>query len=152
MEMNKLECPSCGAPNDIIQEICLYCKSPLTQKDLKKIPTETLVEYCGVWIGRLSGAFISGGMVEEDGIKLIEGNYVVILSYSDVRGNAEKYLSLLEKRVVLNPELNDVVNRLNGRYKESIEHSLRKSKNENLMWMLIIGFAFILIIVFVFFA
>jgi len=129
-------CNSCGAPNDAILINCVYCKSPLPKTDPNLIDTEELIIKCGEWLGRLEGAgYVSTSQGMKLGVQLQappgykpprnlqnlfglnEDSSTVYVPYSEIVGNVEKYLNLIEVRAKNNATLTVTYEGFREKYK-----------------------------------
>lgn len=149
-------CPNCGSANDPVFANCLFCNTPLIKVELSTLSTETIIENCGLWIGRLSGMqnYMGGAGIKialENPPKGIFAEKEKIISHGDIQGNIDKYMTLLETRMIGNPELGRVLDRLNERYKDAKKSFSNEKKTENyyvIGAVIFIVFVFILIFFF----
>jgi hypothetical protein len=131
-------CPNCGASNDPVFASCLFCNTPLIKAELSTLSTETIIENCGLWIGRLSGADPEGVELKKD-----QNNHVVQkISIEEVKGYVGQYMILLETRAFSNPNLEGVLHRLNDRYGEASKNFQKNTKN---YWLIMISCAIFIV-------
>jgi len=132
-------CPNCGASNDPVFANCMFCNTPLIKVELSTLSSESIIENCGLWIGRLAGADFEGIHITTGEKGMFKQNHV-LLSLGEVKGNVDRYLILLETRVISNPNLEGVLQRLNERYKEALKNCKSNSKNSKVFIVLAIVF------------
>ena len=97
-----MECSSCGAQNDVIFGICLFCKKPLPQLNDTLITNEELVMSASDWVARTSEMFL---IIKTSEYNEWSGKGMIRISHGEIIGYAEKYMNLLKLRSINNPQL-----------------------------------------------
>lgn len=95
------KCKNCGADNDPLMSVCIFCKSPLAEVDVNSISNEDLILNAGEWIGKVGSDFEH--MTEK--FNAWTGKGMIKISANQLEGLAQKYLSLLQIRSLNNPNL-----------------------------------------------
>ena len=144
--MERKNCDSCGAGNDLVITNCLYCGSILPGVDLEEASDdlEELIQQCGIWLGQyeaivsdytslnnakqvdsMSGQPLFGAVFE----KTLGGG---ALSYAETLKSVHKYLDILEikaaGRETLRSKLQDYKERF-SRAQAQEKKTRKKGKN-----------------------
>jgi hypothetical protein len=134
-------CPSCGAPNEIIFTKCAYCQTPLKRFDMKLISNEELIAKAAEWIGRYTSAqgFFSGFnsyKPQNSNITALTDNFKVPLmtlkgfgKMGETKANAQKYLTILAMRAAIDPSLVFIYQDLKMNFDEKVKSSARKKSS-----------------------
>lgn len=98
---SRKKCTNCGADNDPLITICIYCKSPLASTDINSISDEELILNAGEWIGKVGESYEH--ITEK--FNMWTGKGMVKISANELEGLAQRYLSLLQVRSLNNANL-----------------------------------------------
>lgn len=111
-------CKACGADNDIIFDNCVYCKKPLERIDINMISNEELIAKTGEWIGKSRSDSI---LLPPPEGKSTFWTFMSpsVLNNGQIRGYAQKYLSMLSYRASQNPEIKAVYDDLQSKYNKT---------------------------------
>jgi len=88
-------CKSCGGTNDLLADVCMFCKKPLLKIATERISNEDLIQKASEWIENSKMRYISTGVKKEAGIMNDEE---LEITNTEIRSMATKYLSVLRYR------------------------------------------------------
>lgn len=108
-------CKACGADNDVIFDNCMYCKKPLERTDVNVISNEELISKTGEWIGKSRSVQIILPPPEGKSAFWASLN-PSILTNGQIRGYAQKYLSMLAYRASQNHDIKVIYDDLQSKY------------------------------------